>query len=230
MSKSRLLEPRISGYGFRCSPVSQFAKNELTVPTKWLTKLSVNAGLRVSSHRRAPPVPYTLHGNPSQGGATIKVFTLSLVFSEKIRLFSFMHLSILPLVTGAIALVSATVAGTSNPALAKRGILDPASYKNTTTSRGITYSYYFAPPASGDKRFLVLLHGWPGLSYDYRFQVDFFKDAGYGLIIPDMLGYGGTDKPTDLEAYKSSLITRDIVDILDRESVGDDAVVIGHDW
>ncbi|KAK1224637.1 hypothetical protein PQX77_012439 [Marasmius sp. AFHP31] len=114
--------------------------------------------------------------------------------------------------------------------LAKRGILDPANYKTTTTSRGITYNYFFSPPANTGKRFLVFLHGWLGLSYDYRFQIDFFKEAGYGLVVPDMLGYGNTDKPTDPEVYKSSLISRDIVDLLDAESIDNNVVVIGHDW
>ncbi|KAJ8095039.1 hypothetical protein PM082_010257 [Marasmius tenuissimus] len=45
-----------------------------------------------------------------------------------------------------------------------------------------------------------------------------------------MLGYGNTDKPTDPEIYKSSLISRDIVDLLDAESIDKSAVVIGHDW
>ncbi|KAK1224639.1 hypothetical protein PQX77_012441 [Marasmius sp. AFHP31] len=138
-----------------------------------------------------------------------------------------MHITVVSLAKVAITLALPTIA--SAFALAGRAS-DPTNYKNTTTSRGINYNYYFSPPANDDKRFLVLLHGWPGLSYDYRFQIDFFKEAGYGLIVPDMLGYGETDKPTDLEAYKSSLITRDVVDILDGESVGNDAVVIGHDW
>ncbi|KAL0566076.1 hypothetical protein V5O48_015943, partial [Marasmius crinis-equi] len=113
--------------------------------------------------------------------------------------------------------------------LVKRDILDPSNYKNTTVSRGITYNYYFSPPTN-NQRSLVFLHGWPGLSYDWRFQIDFFKDAGYGIIVPDMLGFGGTDKPTDPEVYKPSLISRDIVDILDAEAIPDDVVVIGHDW
>ncbi|KAL0572025.1 hypothetical protein V5O48_009946 [Marasmius crinis-equi] len=127
-----------------------------------------------------------------------------------------------PSLTTTLALVLA-VSG------ARGDILDPSNYKNTTVSRGINYSYYFSPPTN-NQRSLVFLHGWPGLSYDWRFQVDFFKDAGYGIIVPDMLGYGGTDKPTDPEVYKSSLISRDIVDILDTESVRQDVVVIGHDW
>ncbi|THG98676.1 hypothetical protein EW026_g3561 [Hermanssonia centrifuga] len=44
-----------------------------------------------------------------------------------------------------------------------------------------------------------------------------------------MLGYGGTDKPTDPSLYLSSGISSDFVDILDAEKVGL-AVAIGHDW
>ncbi|PSR87083.1 hypothetical protein PHLCEN_2v5253 [Hermanssonia centrifuga] len=44
-----------------------------------------------------------------------------------------------------------------------------------------------------------------------------------------MLGYGGTDRPTDPSLYLSSGISSDFVDILDMEKVGL-AVAIGHDW
>ncbi|KAL0576464.1 hypothetical protein V5O48_005507 [Marasmius crinis-equi] len=60
-------------------------------------------------------------------------------------------------------------------------------------------------------------------------QVAFFKGKGYGLIVPDMLGYAGTEKPLDPADYKSSLISKDIIDILDAEKI-DKAVFIGHDW
>ncbi|KAF8828303.1 hypothetical protein HHX47_DHR4000608 [Lentinula edodes] len=46
---------------------------------------------------------------------------------------------------------------------------------------------------------------------------------------PHMLGYGGTAKPVDPHLYASSLITGDMVDLLDAEDV-DEAIVIGHDW
>ncbi|KAK1221426.1 hypothetical protein PQX77_015764 [Marasmius sp. AFHP31] len=146
-----------------------------------------------------------------------------------------MRLSISSFLTCAIALVSLpltpVVSAAAAPGLSKRDFLDPANYKNLTTSRGITYNYYFSPPANNDdKRFILFVHGWPGFSYDYRYQVDFFREAGYGLIIPDLLGFGQTDKPTDPEEYKSSLISRDIVDILDAESVGNNVVAVGHDW
>ncbi|KAF9260819.1 alpha/beta-hydrolase [Marasmius fiardii PR-910] len=106
--------------------------------------------------------------------------------------------------------------------------MDPSSYKDIETSRGLNYHYYFSPATSG-KLTLVFLHGFPSTSFDWRFQVAFFKQKGYGLIVPDMLGYGGTAKPTATVEYKPSLITKDVIDILDTEKI-DKAVIIGHDW
>ncbi|KAK7051648.1 hypothetical protein VNI00_004627 [Paramarasmius palmivorus] len=106
--------------------------------------------------------------------------------------------------------------------------MEASAYKDVKTSRGLNYHYYFSPAAEG-KPVLVFVHGFPSTSYDWRYQVSFFKGKGYGLIVPDMLGYGGTAKPTDPAEYKASLISKDIIDILDAEEI-EKAVVIGHDW
>ncbi len=106
---------------------------------------------------------------------------------------------------------------------------DPSFYKDFNVSRGINYHYYFSSPQDGAKPYLLFLHGFPSSSYDWRYQIEFFSNQGYGLIVPDMLGYGGTARPIETEAYKSSLITKDLVDILDHEGV-QRVIAIGHDW
>lgn len=106
--------------------------------------------------------------------------------------------------------------------------MDPTSYRDLKTSRGLNYHYFVSPSQEG-KPVLLFLHGFPSTSYDWRHQVAFFQKGGYGLLVPDMLGYGGTSKPTDPEFYRSNLISKDIIDILDAEQV-DQAVLIAHDW
>jgi len=106
--------------------------------------------------------------------------------------------------------------------------MDSSLYKSVTTRRSLKYSYYFSAPTAG-KPVLLFVHGFPCTSYDWRYQVDFFKSSGYGLIVPDLLGYGGTDKPTDPAMYAQSLMSKDVIDILDAENV-DKAIAIGHDW
>jgi soluble epoxide hydrolase / lipid-phosphate phosphatase len=63
----------------------------------------------------------------------------------------------------------------------------------------------------------------------YDLQVKFFKEKGYGLIVPDMLGYGGTSIVFETAPYQHSLLAKDVVDILDAEKI-EKAIFIGHDW
>ncbi|TRM64517.1 Alpha/Beta hydrolase protein [Schizophyllum amplum] len=107
-------------------------------------------------------------------------------------------------------------------------MLSLTTTKASVTSRGLRYSYRYAAPQAG-KPTLLLLHGFPSTSYDWRHQITFFAAKGYGIIAPDMLGYGGTDKPADPLAYRGSLMARDLVDILDAEEA-ERVIAIGHDW
>jgi soluble epoxide hydrolase / lipid-phosphate phosphatase len=109
-------------------------------------------------------------------------------------------------------------------------IMDASLYKTYQTCRGINYSYFFSPPRNGE-RTILFIHGFPSTSQDWHKQVAFFIGQGYGALVPDQLGYGGTDKPTieELDKFKHNLIAKDMVELLDHEQVGP-AVSIGHDW
>ncbi|KAF6754468.1 Alpha/Beta hydrolase protein [Ephemerocybe angulata] len=141
------------------------------------------------------------------------------------------------LFTGILVLLSASV----NVALSQ-GTSDLASnaapvdvqapllpfYRDVKTSRGYKYHYYFSAAAAG-KPTLLLVHGFPSLSVDWYRQIAYFKKKGYGLVVPDGLGYGGTDKPEEAKVYVHSLLAKDLVDILDHEKVAN-VLAIGHDW
>ena len=106
--------------------------------------------------------------------------------------------------------------------------MDAFLHKDTTTSRGLKYHYYFSP-AHPSKQTLLFCHGFPSASRDWLHIALYFKSRGYGVLIVDMLGYGETAKPTDPAAYVPSLISKDLVDVLDAEGL-DKVVAIGHDW
>ena len=76
---------------------------------------------------------------------------------------------------------------------------------------------------------LLFAHGFPSTSADWTRQIEYFKPKGYGLIVPDMLGYGDTAKPLETEAYAYTLLAKDLVEIVEAEAV-DKVVGIGHDW
>ncbi|KAJ7817364.1 hypothetical protein B0H14DRAFT_3877517 [Mycena olivaceomarginata] len=69
----------------------------------------------------------------------------------------------------------------------------------------------------------------PPLPFLWRKQVAFFQPLGYGIIVPDHLGYRGTDKPTDPKLYVGHGLAADMADILDAEAFAQ-VVAIGHDW
>lgn len=96
------------------------------------------------------------------------------------------------------------------------------------TSRGTNYHYYYSPPHTGQPT-VLLVHGFPSLAVDWHPQIAYFQDKGYGVVAPDQLGYGGTDKPKESEAYVHSHLAKDMVDILDHEKLTD-VIAIGHDW
>lgn len=106
--------------------------------------------------------------------------------------------------------------------------LDPSRYKDHKVSRGYTYHYYFTAARNG-KPTLILAHGFPCFSEEWNQVVKILEPQGYGLIVPDLLGYGGTSKPTEPEEYVVAKIAGDVVEILDAEGL-DKVVAIGHDW
>ncbi|KAI0266440.1 Alpha/Beta hydrolase protein [Gloeopeniophorella convolvens] len=105
--------------------------------------------------------------------------------------------------------------------------MDPAATKKHTTTRGFTYSYYCAT-GQEDKPTLIFLHGFPGNANGWRNQIPFFQSAGFGLIVPDMLGYAGTDKPVEPEVYVGTGLSQDIVDIVDVECIKKPILI--NDW
>ncbi len=76
---------------------------------------------------------------------------------------------------------------------------------------------------------VVLLHGFPELGYSYRHQVTALAEAGYHAVAPDLRGYGGTDVPTEPDAYVQPRLAGDVIQLI--QTLGAvDAVVVGHDW
>ena len=76
---------------------------------------------------------------------------------------------------------------------------------------------------------MLFCHGFPTPAYVWNKVVPFFEPLGYGIVAPDLLGYGGTDKPTDPTFYIGSGHAQDVVDILDKENISK-VIALGHDW
>ncbi len=82
---------------------------------------------------------------------------------------------------------------------------------------------------AGEGQPIVLVHGFPEIAYSWRHQVPALVAAGYHVIVPDMRGYGGSDRPDAVEAYDMHHLCGDLTGLLDHYGY-DQAVFIGHDW
>jgi soluble epoxide hydrolase/lipid-phosphate phosphatase len=101
--------------------------------------------------------------------------------------------------------------------------------KTLDVSRGFTYTYYTSP-AKGGCQTVLLVHGFPSITEEWSEVIsDHLLPNGYGVLVIDCLGYAGSSKPTDLNAYNLQYIAQDIKEIFDKESL-DKVVSLGHDW
>src|SRR5438477_12289214 len=82
---------------------------------------------------------------------------------------------------------------------------------------------------TGNGRPVVLLHGFPDSGRLWRNQVPALVDAGFQTIVPDLRGYGNSDKPEEVDAYALPFLAGDVLAVLDHLGV-ERAHVIGHDW
>jgi pimeloyl-ACP methyl ester carboxylesterase len=76
---------------------------------------------------------------------------------------------------------------------------------------------------------VVLLHGFPEFWYAWKGAIAPLAQAGYRVIVPDQRGYGDSDKPRDVAAYRVDRLGDDVVGLLD--ALGHErAFVVAHDW
>lgn len=93
---------------------------------------------------------------------------------------------------------------------------------------GTTYVYDYVP-AHGDNSTFLLLHGFPSTRKEWRLHISKLTDEDYGVIVPDLLGYGDSDMPLELEAYSLKIISGHFAELVKHENI-DKVNGVGHDW
>ncbi|KAK4956218.1 hypothetical protein LTR10_005739 [Elasticomyces elasticus] len=103
--------------------------------------------------------------------------------------------------------------------------------KEFVTRRSINYTYYVSTSEESPASFpgLLFLHGFPDSAHLWTGVIKHLGNLPNKIIIPDCLGYAGTDKPTDTNLYAYKDQAEDIADILSNEKAND-TIIIGHDW
>jgi pimeloyl-ACP methyl ester carboxylesterase len=82
----------------------------------------------------------------------------------------------------------------------------------------------------GEGPLVVMVHGFPESWYSWRHQMGPIAAAGFTACAIDVRGYGGSDRPSGVEAYAMERMVGDVAGVIEALSPGERAVLIGHDW
>ena len=121
------------------------------------------------------------------------------------------------------------------PPVAGVAELDTFEHKTLVTKpKSLTYSYFLSPNFNKKQDpsvpTLVFIHGYPDDAYMWAGAVPHMLKLPYPFLLVDLLGFGGSSKPTDPPNYNYKQQADSIAQILDEEGVGSNVIPIGHDW
>lgn len=81
----------------------------------------------------------------------------------------------------------------------------------------------------GEGPLVVMCHGYPGLWYSWRYQMNALAAGGYRAVALDMRGYGRSSRPLDSDQYSFDKLSADVLAVLDHFDQPQ-AVLVGHDF
>ena len=81
----------------------------------------------------------------------------------------------------------------------------------------------------GDGEPIVLLHGEPTSSYLWRNVIPPLVAAGYRAVAPDLIGFGLSDKPEEIDWYSYDRHVASIAQLFEELDLNDVTLVV-HDW
>lgn len=76
---------------------------------------------------------------------------------------------------------------------------------------------------------VIMMHGEPSWSYLYRHMIKSVSAAGFRVLAPDLVGFGRSDKPSEISDYSYSAHMRWMQSWLDQMEF-DQAVLFCQDW
>ena len=89
-------------------------------------------------------------------------------------------------------------------------------------------NFEVATLGSGD-RLALCLHGFPEHAYSWRYQMPLLANLGYRVWAPNLRGYGNTDSPQDVSAYKTRTLVEDVAALI-KASGAKETLLLAHDW
>jgi pimeloyl-ACP methyl ester carboxylesterase len=91
---------------------------------------------------------------------------------------------------------------------------------------GVTLTVQLGGPEAGEPIFL--LHGFPESHRTWRSVAPALAQE-FRIVAPDQRGFAGSDKPPEVEAYRTDEILADLIALADALEI-DRFTLVGHDW
>ena len=89
-------------------------------------------------------------------------------------------------------------------------------------------SFEVATMGAGD-RLALCLHGFPEHAISWRHQMPLLAKLGYRVWAPNLRGYGATDSPQEISAYRTKTLVEDVAALIQAANAKEN-LLIAHDW
>ncbi len=104
------------------------------------------------------------------------------------------------------------------------------NYAEIPDGEGGTLRVHYLDEGPADAAPILLMHGEPSWSYLYRKMIPILVDAGHRVIAPDLVGFGRSDKPTEMSDYTYARHVAWMQALLIDQLDLTDATFFGQDW
>ena len=105
-----------------------------------------------------------------------------------------------------------------------------SSFRSELASvNGVRLHYWIGGEANGPP--VLLWHGFLGTAYSWHRLMPLLVDSGFWILVPDMRGYGDSDKPAGDAGYDSAALAEEFRSLVERIGfgAGRPLTLIAHD-
>jgi pimeloyl-ACP methyl ester carboxylesterase len=109
-------------------------------------------------------------------------------------------------------------------------VRDIASFRSeTAVVNGVRLHYWIGGIPNGMP--VLLWHGFLGTSYSWRKVMPLLAEAGFSILVPDMRGYGDSEKPARTEGYDALALSEEFRELVRQIGFGNERAIIlaAHD-
>src|ERR1700683_2588941 len=89
---------------------------------------------------------------------------------------------------------------------------------------GVTLHYWLGGDPNGMP--VLLWHGFLGTGYSWHKVMPLLAEAGFSILVPDMRGYGDSDKPAGTEGYDARALSEEFRELVRQIGFGSKTAII----